>query len=140
MSYVSPLDKELRPLSAGQIPAELFVKLRAENLARWPTGAEVDLEEAVDYHLSLPDHKRLPWVMRQAEAEVHRQGVFATGIATAHAAQVAQGGAHGHVLERSLDEQADVGHIGVGGVRVDARVDRLQVEPQGQAIFPEALR
>jgi methylaspartate mutase epsilon subunit len=69
MSYVSPLDKELRPLSAGQIPAELFVKLRAENLARWPTGAEVDLEEAVDYHLSLPNHKRLPWVMRQAEAE-----------------------------------------------------------------------
>lgn len=69
MSYASPLDKELRPLSAGQIPGDLFAKLREENLARWPTGAEVDLEEAVDYHLSLPDHKRLPWVLRQAEAE-----------------------------------------------------------------------
>ena len=69
MSYASPLDKELRPLSAEQIPAELFAKLREENLARWPTGAEVDLDEAVGYHLSLPDHKRLPWVMRQAESE-----------------------------------------------------------------------
>jgi methylaspartate mutase epsilon subunit len=69
MSYASPLDKKLRPLSAEQIPAELFAKLREENLARWPTGAAVDLAEAVDYHLSLPDHKRLPWVMRQAESE-----------------------------------------------------------------------
>jgi len=68
MSYASPLDKEMRPLSAGQIPADLFARLRAENLGRWPTGAEVDLDEAVDYHLSLPDHKRLPWVLRQAEA------------------------------------------------------------------------
>jgi len=68
MSYASPLDKELRPLSAEPIPEELFTRLRAENLARWPTGAEVDLDEAVDYHHSLPDHKRLPWVLRQAEA------------------------------------------------------------------------
>jgi methylaspartate mutase epsilon subunit len=69
VSYASPLDKELRPFSAGQIPEDLFAKLRQENLARWPSGAEVDLDEAVDYHLSLPDHKRLPWVLRQAEAE-----------------------------------------------------------------------
>ncbi len=69
MSYASPLDKKLRPFSAGQIPGDLFAKLREENLARWPTGAEVDIDEAVEYHLSLPDHKRLPWVMRQAEAE-----------------------------------------------------------------------
>ena len=68
MSYASPLDKEMRPLSAGPIPADLFARLRAENLGRWPTGAEVDFDEAVDYHLSLPDHKRLPWVLRQAEA------------------------------------------------------------------------
>ena len=71
MSYASPLDKEMRPLSAGQIPADLFARLRAENLGRWPTGAEVDLDEAVHYHLSLPDHKRLPWVLRQAEASNH---------------------------------------------------------------------
>ena len=69
MNYASPLDKEQRPLSAEQIPGDLFAKLRAENLARWPTGAEIDLDEAAEYHLSLPDHKRLPWVMRQAEAE-----------------------------------------------------------------------
>ena len=69
MSYASPLDEKLRPLSSSQIRADLFAKLRAENLARWPTGAEVDLDEAVEYHLSLPDHKRLPWVLRRAEAE-----------------------------------------------------------------------
>jgi len=69
MSYASPLDKELRPLSAEQIPHDLFTQLREENLARWPTGAEIDLDEAVEYHLSLPDHKRLPWVLRQAEIE-----------------------------------------------------------------------
>ncbi len=69
MSYASPLDEKLRPFSSEQIPQELFTKLREENLARWPTGAEVDLDEAVYYHQSLPDHKRLPWVLRQAEAE-----------------------------------------------------------------------
>ncbi len=69
MSTASSLDKELRPLSAEQIPGELFARLREENLARWPTGAEVDLDEAVEYHQSLPDHKRLPWVMRQAETQ-----------------------------------------------------------------------
>ncbi len=69
MSYASPLDRKLRPFSARQISQDLFEKLREENLARWPTGAEVDLEEAADYHRSLPDHKRLPWVLRQAEAE-----------------------------------------------------------------------
>lgn len=69
MSYASPLDKQLRPLSANMIPGDLFSRLREENLARWPTGAEVDIEEAVDYHLSLPAHKRLPAVLRQAETD-----------------------------------------------------------------------
>ena len=69
MSAASSLDQELRPLSAAQIPGDLFMRLREENLARWPTGAEIDLDEAVSYHQSLPDHKRLPWVLRQAEQD-----------------------------------------------------------------------
>lgn len=36
---------------------EEFFKMREEVLKQWPTGAEVDLEEAVKYHKSLPDHK-----------------------------------------------------------------------------------
>ena len=56
-------------LSAGAIPADDFATMRTENLARWPTGAEVDLEEAAEFHKSLPEHKQLGWVMRQAASE-----------------------------------------------------------------------
>lgn len=56
------------PLSEQQIPPERFERMRRENLARWPTGAEVDLAEAIAFHQSLPKHKQLAWVMRQAAA------------------------------------------------------------------------
>ncbi|MGL5000806.1 MAG: methylaspartate mutase subunit E [Cetobacterium sp.] len=36
---------------------EEFFKMREEVLKQWPTGEEVDLEEAVAYHKNLPDHK-----------------------------------------------------------------------------------
>ncbi|MEK9672463.1 MAG: methylaspartate mutase subunit E [Rhodospirillaceae bacterium] len=55
--------------SAKQISADLFAEMRAENLARWPTGAEIDIDEAVGFHKSLPKHKQLGWVMRRADAE-----------------------------------------------------------------------
>ena len=35
---------------------ELF-EMREEVLTGWPTGAEVDLEEAVKYHKALPESK-----------------------------------------------------------------------------------
>jgi len=57
------------PLSAAQIPADDFADMRRENLARWPTGTEVDLDEAIEFHQSLPKHKQLGWVMRKAAAE-----------------------------------------------------------------------
>ncbi len=57
------------PLSSAQIPEDLFMAMRSENLARWPTGAQVDLAEAVSYHHDLPRHKRLGLVMRKAAEE-----------------------------------------------------------------------
>ena len=57
------------PLTAEQMPADDFARLRVENLARWPTGDEVDLDEAVAFHKSLPKHKQLGWVMRSAVEE-----------------------------------------------------------------------
>lgn len=57
------------PLSEAAISADEFALLRAENLARWPTGREVDIDEAVEYHHKLPRHKRLAEVMSQAHAQ-----------------------------------------------------------------------
>ncbi len=69
MGVAPRLKADALPFSAQAIPGDLFEIMRAENLARWPTGAGVDLDEAVAFHKSLPQHKRLGWVMRQAVAE-----------------------------------------------------------------------
>ncbi|HXR55273.1 MAG TPA: methylaspartate mutase subunit E [Casimicrobiaceae bacterium] len=70
------------PLSEAAIPWDAFARMRTANLARWPTGARVDLDEAVAYHRALPSHKRLADVMRRAQAErrclTQPRGGFAT--------------------------------------------------------------
>ncbi len=58
-----------RPLSQERIPDDVFAAMRRENLARWPTGSEVDLDEAVALHRALPKHKQLAWVLRRAVEE-----------------------------------------------------------------------
>ena len=71
-----------RPLTEAALPADEFAAMRAANLARWPTGAAVDLDEAVAYHHALPPHKRLALAMRRAHAErrclTQPRGGFAT--------------------------------------------------------------
>ncbi len=57
------------PFSAERIAEDSFAVMRRENLARWPTGAGVDLDEAVDFHNNLPRHKQLAWVMRKTVQE-----------------------------------------------------------------------
>lgn len=70
------------PLSDAAIPGDLFARMRRDNLARWPTGARVDVEEAAAFHKTLPAHKRLPAVLRRAVAEgrclTQPRGGFAT--------------------------------------------------------------
>jgi methylaspartate mutase epsilon subunit len=65
MNAPSAADTRL-PLSQARIPDDVFARMRRENLARWPTGVEVDFEAAVARHKALPLHKRLGWVMREA--------------------------------------------------------------------------
>ena len=57
------------PLSETCIPDDEFDAMREANLARWPTGSEVDMDEAAAYLKKLPDHKNLAWVTRKAVAE-----------------------------------------------------------------------
>ena len=47
-----------------------FLKERKKVLASWPTGKEVDFEEAVAYQKSLPEHKNFTKVIQR----LHREG------------------------------------------------------------------
>lgn len=64
------------------IPEDVFLKMREENLLRWPTGKEVDFQQAIERQKSLPKHKRLDLVMRRAVDEsrclVQPRGGFGT--------------------------------------------------------------
>jgi methylaspartate mutase epsilon subunit len=40
-----------------QIDVDVFLKMREPVLAQWPTGKEVDLDEAIEYQKKLPDSK-----------------------------------------------------------------------------------
>jgi len=40
-----------------KIPEDEFLAHRGEVLSQWPTGKEVDLQEAIDYHLRIPEEK-----------------------------------------------------------------------------------
>ena len=44
-------------LQNRRIPDDEFAKLRKEVLAQWPTGRDVDLEEAVAYHKAMPEDR-----------------------------------------------------------------------------------
>jgi len=70
------------PLSEARIPGQEFARMRRANLARWPTGAEVDLDEAVAYLQGLPAGQQLAAVMRRAAEQgrclTQPRGGFAT--------------------------------------------------------------
>ena len=70
------------PLSEAAIPHDEFLRAREANLARWPTGTDVDFDAAVARHKALPTHKRLADAMRRAHSErrclTQPRGGFAT--------------------------------------------------------------
>ncbi|MEG0090336.1 MAG: methylaspartate mutase subunit E [Oscillospiraceae bacterium] len=48
---------------------ELFYKIREEEvMGQWPTGKEVDLQEAIDYQKAIPDHKSFTKKLNDAKA------------------------------------------------------------------------
>ena len=49
-----------------------FLRERKEVLAMWPTGKEVDLEEAVEFHKKLPDHKTFGRLRKAAPGRQNR--------------------------------------------------------------------
>ncbi|MFH1646479.1 MAG: methylaspartate mutase subunit E [Chloroflexota bacterium] len=46
-----------------------FLRERKDVLSRWPTGKEVDFEEAVEYHKGLPDYKNFTKVVQKLHQE-----------------------------------------------------------------------
>lgn len=46
---------------------EEFFKVRQEVLAQWPTGKEVDLQEAIEYNKRISDHKNFAKKLRDAK-------------------------------------------------------------------------
>ena len=69
-------------VSEKRIDESEFLEMRKANLLRWPTGADVDFERALERQKSLPDHKRLDLVMRKAVTQgrclVQPRGGFGT--------------------------------------------------------------
>jgi len=55
-------------MTLSPISIDDFLKLREEVLQTWPTGAEVDLDEAVAYQRGLPESKRFARAMFEAKA------------------------------------------------------------------------
>ena len=45
-----------------------FMALRQEVLAQWPTGKDVNLQEAVDYHKSMPEYRNFGKKLLDAKA------------------------------------------------------------------------
>jgi methylaspartate mutase epsilon subunit len=95
------------PLSEKRIPEEVFAQMRAQNLARWPTGAGVDFEAAVERHRSLPRHKQLAWVMRKADAErrclTQPRGGFGTFELQKRLMQILDRDGHADVVPTTTD-------------------------------------
>jgi methylaspartate mutase epsilon subunit len=58
-----------------RIDEDVFMEKHKEVLAIWPTGKEVDLEEAVAYQKALPDSKRFHKILQRVHDE-HRISLF----------------------------------------------------------------
>ncbi|HQD40508.1 MAG TPA: methylaspartate mutase subunit E, partial [Bacillota bacterium] len=51
-----------------KLPLDQFFKLRSEVLETWPTGKDVDLEDAIAYHKQLPVEKIFSQKLKAAKS------------------------------------------------------------------------
>ena len=58
-----------------KMPEEEFLKKHEQVISAWPTGKEIDLEEAVAYNKSLPDHKNMNKMLKKYCAE-HKTSLY----------------------------------------------------------------
>ena len=56
-------------VSFQRIPEDDFMMERREVLSQWPTGAEVDLDESIQYHQRIPENKIFSKVLGKASKE-----------------------------------------------------------------------
>ncbi|MBI2858153.1 MAG: hypothetical protein HYX90_03645 [Chloroflexi bacterium] len=70
------------PLKNKRWTDEQFAKYLAKVKSWWPTGQEVDLDEAVAYRQTMPDHRNLYKVWSKAEAEGRTLVLDRAGFAT----------------------------------------------------------
>lgn len=110
------------PFAETRIPDDAFAQMRRANLARWPTGAEVDFAAAVERHLALPRHKQLAWVMRRAHAErrclTQPRGGFGTFALQRELMQILDREGHADIVPTTTDsytrnEQFDLAQKGI---------------------------
>jgi len=59
-----------------------FLKSRKEVLKMWPTGSEVDIDEAIVYHKSMPEIKNTARLLAKAKEESKTLVAFRGGVAT----------------------------------------------------------
>ena len=57
-------------LQNKRISDEEFARLRQEVLTQWPTGKDVDLEEAVAYHKAMPVYRKFGKKLLDAKRDV----------------------------------------------------------------------
>jgi methylaspartate mutase epsilon subunit len=118
------------PLSEARIPADAFAEMRRENLARWPTGKEVDFAAAVERHKSLPRHKQLAAVLRAAQAEgrclTQPRGGFGTFELQKELMQVLDRDGHADIVPTTTDSYTrnEQWHLAQKGIEESERMGR----------------
>jgi methylaspartate mutase epsilon subunit len=70
------------PIRNKQLSAEEFKRERQEVLAQWPTGREVDMEEAIEYHKSMPPGRNTVKKLQEAKRKGDIYTITGMGKAT----------------------------------------------------------